>query len=128
MSRSSRSQIADRLAKEFGSRDKARDAVDKVLDAILREAHGSEFLLLTGFGTFTRKKIKARYARNPQTGERVWVPESWTLKYSPGAAVVDLMNQDNLPDDRNVAKKADKYTYTPKPDPKPARDKDDFFA
>lgn len=128
MARSSRFQIADRLAKEFGSRDKAREAVDKVLDAILREAHGSEYLLLTGFGTFTRKKLKGRYARNPQTGERVWVEESWTLKYSPGAATVDLMNQDELPIDKNIAKKADKYTFTPKPESAPKTDKDDFFA
>jgi DNA-binding protein HU-beta len=51
-----------------------------VIDA-LREGNGIE---IRGFGTYKVKKKRARQARNPKTGEQVFVPEHFvpTFKFS----------------------------------------------
>lgn len=51
-----------------------------VIDA-LREGKGIE---IRGFGTYKVKKKRARQARNPKTGEQVFVPEHYvpTFKFS----------------------------------------------
>lgn len=51
-----------------------------VIDA-LREGKGIE---IRGFGTYKVKKKRARQARNPKTGEQVFVPEHFvpTFKFS----------------------------------------------
>ena len=39
---------------------------------------------LRGFGTFSVKKIKEKYsARNPRTGELIYVPEKNKLRFKP---------------------------------------------
>jgi len=40
----------------------------------LREGNGIE---IRGFGSYKTKKKNARYARNPRTGEKVFVPEHY---------------------------------------------------
>lgn len=40
----------------------------------LREGNGIE---IRGFGSYKTKKKNARYARNPRTGEQVYVPEHY---------------------------------------------------
>lgn len=51
-----------------------------VIDS-LRDGKGIE---IRGFGTYKVKKKKARQARNPKTGEQVFVPEHFvpTFKFS----------------------------------------------
>jgi DNA-binding protein HU-beta len=51
-----------------------------VIDA-LRDGKGIE---IRGFGTYKVKKKRARQARNPKTGEQVFVPEHFvpTFKFS----------------------------------------------
>jgi DNA-binding protein HU-beta len=51
-----------------------------VIDA-LREGKGIE---IRGFGTYKVKKKRARQARNPKTGDQVFVPEHYvpTFKFS----------------------------------------------
>jgi len=54
--------------------------VKTVIDA-LRDGKGIE---IRGFGTYKVKKKRARQARNPKTGEQVFVPEHFvpTFKFS----------------------------------------------
>jgi DNA-binding protein HU-beta len=51
-----------------------------VIDS-LKEGRGIE---IRGFGSYKVKKKNARYARNPKTGEQVFVPEHFvpTFKFS----------------------------------------------
>lgn len=53
----------------------------KTLIDALREGKGIE---IRGFGTYKVKKKRARQARNPKTGEQVFVPEHFvpTFKFS----------------------------------------------
>ena len=39
---------------------------------------------LRGFGSFFKKKLKEKYsARNPKTGELIYIPEKNKLKFKP---------------------------------------------
>ncbi len=53
----------------------------KTVIEALREGRGIE---IRGFGTYKVKKKRARQARNPKTGEQVFVPEHFvpTFKFS----------------------------------------------
>ena len=53
----------------------------KTVIEALREGKGIE---IRGFGTYKVKKKRARQARNPKTGEQVFVPEHFvpTFKFS----------------------------------------------
>ena len=65
-----------------------------VIDA-LRDGKGIE---IRGFGTYKVKKKRARQARNPKTGEQVFVPEHFvpTFKFSKDfKELVDMGMKEN---------------------------------
>jgi|SRR5687768_11559382 len=46
-----------------------------------------------GFGTFTKRKRGERPGRNPQTGEQIVIPSSFTLAFAPGQDLKSLLNR-----------------------------------
>lgn len=54
----------------------ALEMVDMILDQIKQELVNSASVKLTGFGSFHVVERKARYGRNPQTGEKIKLPSS----------------------------------------------------
>ena len=49
---------------------------------------------LRGFGTFFIKKIKEKYsARNPKTGELIYVPEKNKVRFRPSKKLKKLINE-----------------------------------
>ena len=49
---------------------------------------------LRGFGTFFIKKIKEKFsARNPKTGELIYVPEKNKVRYKPSKKLNKLINK-----------------------------------
>ena len=48
-------------------------------------------ITLTGFGTFSTVKRKARAGRNPKTGETIKIPASRTPKFTPGKTLKDAV-------------------------------------
>ena len=48
-------------------------------------------ITLTGFGTFSTVKRKARTVRNPKTGETIKIPASRTPKFTPGKTLKDAV-------------------------------------
>ena len=46
-----------------------------------------------GFGTFTKRKRGERPGRNPQTGEVITIPSSYTLAFAPGQDLKSLLNK-----------------------------------
>lgn len=63
------------------------EATDLVLDHILRVVSSGQDLNLTGVVKFTVKEVKARTARNPQTGDPVEVPATRQVRASAGATL-----------------------------------------
>jgi len=63
--------------------DSERKTVKDALALIEREtATDGDSLVLKGFGTFKRKHVAAKTARNPQTGGTVQVPARSVLRFS----------------------------------------------
>ena len=49
---------------------------------------------LRGFGTFFVKKIKEKYsARNPKTGEIIYVPEKNKVRFKPSKKLTKILNE-----------------------------------
>ena len=53
----------------------ATEAVENLVDAIVRAVQKGDSVTITGFGVFERRRRAARVARNPRTGETVKVAD-----------------------------------------------------
>ncbi|MBL1101192.1 HU family DNA-binding protein [Streptomyces coffeae] len=105
-----KAQLVEAIADKVGGRQQAADAVDAVLDAIVRAVVGGDRVSVTGFGSFEKVERPARYARNPQTGERVRVKKTSVPRFRAGQGFKDLVSgSKKLPRGGEVAvKKAPK--------------------
>ncbi|MCT9111487.1 HU family DNA-binding protein [Streptomyces mirabilis] len=109
-----KAQLVEAIADKVGGRQQAADAVDAVLDAIVRAVVGGDRVSVTGFGSFEKVDRPARYARNPQTGERVRVKKTSVPRFRAGQGFKDLVSgSKKLPRGGEVAvKKAPKGSLT----------------
>ncbi|WP_431777022.1 HU family DNA-binding protein [Streptomyces cucumeris] len=105
-----KAQLVEAIADKLGGRQNAAEAVDAVLDAIVRAVVGGDRVSVTGFGSFEKVERPARYARNPQTGERVRVKKTSVPRFRAGQGFKDLVSgSKKLPRGGEVAvKKAPK--------------------
>jgi DNA-binding protein HU-beta len=105
-----KAQLVEAIADKMGGRQQAADAVDAVLDAIVRAVVAGDRVSVTGFGSFEKVDRPARYARNPQTGERVRVKKTSVPRFRAGQGFKDLVSgSKKLPKGGEVAvKKAPK--------------------
>ncbi|MCF3105819.1 HU family DNA-binding protein [Streptomyces roseoverticillatus] len=87
-----KAQLVEAIADKLGGRQQAADAVDAVLDAIVRAVVGGDRVSVTGFGSFEKVDRPARYARNPQTGERVRVKKTSVPRFRAGQGFKDLVS------------------------------------
>ncbi|MEU6878233.1 HU family DNA-binding protein [Streptomyces sp. NPDC046712] len=109
-----KAQLVEAIADKLGGRQQAADAVDAVLDAIVRAVVGGDRVSVTGFGSFEKVDRPARYARNPQTGERVRVKKTSVPRFRAGQGFKDLVSgSKKLPKGGEVSvKKAPKGSLT----------------
>ncbi|WP_062205831.1 HU family DNA-binding protein [Streptomyces sp. NBRC 109706] len=104
-----KAQLVEAIADKLGGRQQAADAVDIVLDAIIRSVVSGERVSVTGFGSFEKVDRPARYARNPQTGERVRVKKTSVPRFRAGQGFKDLVaGTKKLPKNDVAVKKAPK--------------------
>lgn len=59
-------------------------AVNAFTGAVTKALKKGEKLTLTGFGTFSVARRKARTGRNPQTGKEIQIPAARIPKFKPG--------------------------------------------
>ncbi|MEU4798389.1 HU family DNA-binding protein [Streptomyces sp. NPDC023327] len=108
-----KAQLVEAIADKVGGRQQAADAVDAVLDAIVRAVVGGDRVSVTGFGSFEKVDRPARYARNPQTGERVRVKKTSVPRFRAGQGFKDLVSgSKKLPKNDVAVKKAPKGSLT----------------
>ncbi len=109
-----KAQLVEAIADKLGGRQQAADAVDAVLDAIVRATVAGQRVSVTGFGSFEKVDRPARYARNPQTGERVRVKKTSVPRFRAGQGFKDLVSgSKKLPKQGEVSvKKAPKGSLT----------------
>lgn len=109
-----KAQLVEAIADKLGGRQQAAEAVDVVLDAIIRAVVAGERVSVTGFGSFEKVERPARYARNPQTGERVRVKKTSVPRFRAGQGFKDLVaGTKKLPKHDVAVKKAPKGSLTP---------------
>ncbi|MBJ7904704.1 HU family DNA-binding protein [Streptomyces sp. NPDC004549] len=109
-----KAQLVEAIADKMGGRQQAADAVDAVLDAVVRAVVAGDRVSVTGFGSFEKVDRPARYARNPQTGERVRVKKTSVPRFRAGQGFKDLVSgSKKLPRGGEVSvKKAPKGSLT----------------
>ena len=74
------------LEGRLGSRKAATDALEAVVDVIIREVARGNSVGITGFGTFEKTPRAARTGRNPRTGETVRIKKTNVPRFRPGTA------------------------------------------
>ena len=97
-------QLIEELEGRLGGKKAAAEALEAVLDVIIREVatggkDGKGKVGITGFGTFQRVARAARIGRNPRTGERVKIKKTVVPKFKAGTAF-----SNNVADPRTLPK------------------------
>ncbi|GAB1327359.1 HU family DNA-binding protein [Streptomyces sp. NPDC093260] len=111
-----KAQLVEAIADKMGGRQQAADAVDAVLDAVVRAVVAGDRVSVTGFGSFEKVDRPARYARNPQTGERVRVKKTSVPRFRAGQGFKDLVSgSKKLPKNDIAVKKAPKGSLSGPP-------------
>src|SRR5579863_7805272 len=97
--------IAKAVATETGVRAiQAREVIQKTMDAIVATLITERRIELRGFGVFEVRKRAARNARNPRTGEKVFVPEKFVVTFKPSDEIESrLQVQDQADRDSSEA-------------------------
>lgn len=78
------------VAKDLGeSKALAEKAVNSVLNTIKKNT--KKGVAIIGFGSFQVGVRKARSGRNPQTGEKIKIPKSKTVRFKAGKGFKDSL-------------------------------------
>jgi DNA-binding protein HU-beta len=81
-----RAELIEQMAQDAEiTKTAASAAIESLIDAIseaLKKKDGK--VTLSGFGTFSKSRRKARNGRNPQTGETIRIKASNVVKFKPG--------------------------------------------
>lgn len=94
-------EIVKKISEDIGlTQLKTKDIVQRTLDAIILTLVSEGRIELRNFGVFEVKRRAPRKARNPRTGDKVYVPSKNVVTFKPGKEMEELvrkMNPENLP-------------------------------
>ncbi|WP_422926678.1 HU family DNA-binding protein [Singulisphaera sp. PoT] len=94
-------EIVKKISEDIGlTQLKTKDIVQRTLDAIIHTLVNEGRIELRNFGVFEVKRRAPRKARNPRTGDKVFVPSKNVVTFKPGKEMEELvrnMNPENLP-------------------------------
>ncbi|MEX0813013.1 MAG: HU family DNA-binding protein [Chitinophagales bacterium] len=77
--------LVTKIAEDAGlSKAQAGDALNSVLDSVVKTLKKGDKVTLVGFGTFSVSKRSARTGRNPQTGAEIKIPAKNVVKFKAG--------------------------------------------
>jgi len=92
MAKLTKEDLAEVIAKSTGcSKKAASDALNALLAEITKALKGGKDVVMTGFGTFTISKRKARTGRNPQTGATIKIPAKKAVRFKAGKSLKDAV-------------------------------------
>lgn len=94
-------EIVKKISEDIGlTQLKTKDIVQRTLDAIIQTLVTEGRIELRNFGVFEVKRRAPRKARNPRTGDKVYVPSKNVVTFKPGKEMEELvrkMDPDHLP-------------------------------
>ena len=78
-------EIVKSISEELGlTQLKTKEIVQRTFDAIVETLVEERRIELRNFGVFEVKQRAPRKARNPRTGEKVFVPSKFVVTFKPG--------------------------------------------
>ncbi len=87
-------EIVKTISEEIGlTQLKTKEIVQKTFDTIVDTLVEEHRIELRNFGVFEVKKRAARKARNPRTGEKVFVPEKYVVTFKPGKEMEERVRE-----------------------------------
>lgn len=87
-------EIVKTISEEIGlTQLKTKEIVQKTFDAIVDTLVEDKRIELRNFGVFEVKQRAARKARNPRTGEKVFVPEKFVVTFKPGKEMEERVRE-----------------------------------
>jgi DNA-binding protein HU-beta len=99
-----KNEFIRQLAKETGQPQKeVNQTVRGMIELITRQLRDGDKVVLTGFGTFELRKRRARRGVNPQTKEKITIPETKT----PGFTASNSLKSSVLGSHNGTAASAD---------------------
>ena len=78
--------------KFFITQVESEKIINFILDDITKSLSKNERVYFRGFGSFIRYRRKARRVRNPKTKKMMIIPEHYTVKFTPSAALRKKVN------------------------------------
>ncbi len=85
-------QLIEAVATELGdSKASATRVVDAVINCITNGIQKDEGVTIVGFGTFTKKRRKARIGRNPVTGAPLEIKASNSVGFKPSQSLKEVV-------------------------------------
>ena len=107
-------QLIAAIEGRLGGKKAAADALEAVLDVIIREVAKGRKVGITGFGTFERAARAARTGRNPRTGASVKIKKTAVPKFKAGTAFRTVVaDPRQLPKSSAAGARASASTGTP---------------
>ena len=90
-----KADLVKTIAAEFGySKTEARASVDAFFEALTDAIVEGHRIEARGFGAFTVKQANAKAgARNPKTGEKVYVPARRKVAFKPGRILREALSK-----------------------------------
>ncbi len=67
--------------------------IEGFFNSVIESLRNGKGIEIRGFGTYKVKKKKERYARNPKTGDKVFVPEHYVPVFKFSKDFKDLVNR-----------------------------------
>ncbi len=87
-------EIVKTISEEIGlTQLKTKEIVQKTFDAIVDALVEERRIELRNFGVFEVKQRAARKARNPRTGDKVFVPEKFVVTFKPGKEMEERVRE-----------------------------------
>ena len=107
-------EIVKTISEKIGlTQLKTKRIVQETFDAIVEALVEEKRIELRNFGVFEVKKRAARKARNPRTGEKVFVSEKYVVTFKPGKEMEERVRQ---LEEREAAQDAGKQQDAPAPE------------
>jgi len=89
-------EIVKKISEDIGlTQLKTKDIVQRTLDAIIQTLVSEGRIELRNFGVFEVKRRAPRKARNPRTGDKVYVPSKNVVTFKPGKEMEELVRKMN---------------------------------
>jgi len=111
-------EIVKTISDEIGlTQLKTKEIVQKTFDAIVETLVEDHRIELRNFGVFEVKRRAARKARNPRTGEKVFVPEKFVVTFKPGKEMEERVRELERRANEMARQQAIQENHAPGPPP-----------